>query len=187
MGETGSDYASHGEVQFNNCRVPQSNLLGAQGAGFVLAQDRLGPGRIHHCVRWLGICERAFELMCTWASNRRVAPDTLLGSQQIVQTWIAESRAEIDSARLLVLRTAWKIDHLDASAARDDISLIKFSVAGVLQRVLDRAIQTHGAMGMTDNLPLAYWYRHERAARIYDGPDEVHKLAVARHILKGYK
>jgi alkylation response protein AidB-like acyl-CoA dehydrogenase len=184
MGESGSDYASHGEVQFNNCRVPLSNLLGAQGAGFVLAQDRLGPGRIHHCVRWLGICERAFELMCTWVANRLVAPDKLLGSQQIVQTWIAESRAEIDSARLLVLRTAWKIDTLGASAARDDISLIKFSMAGVLQRVLDRAIQAHGGMGMTDNLPLAYWYRHERAARIYDGPDEVHKIAVARHILR---
>ena len=187
MGDTGSDHASHGEVQFNNCRVPIGNLLGEQGAGFVLAQDRLGPGRIHHCVRWLGICERAFELMCTWASNRLVGPDKLLGSQQIIQTWIAESRAEIDSARLLVLRTAWKIDNLDASAARDDISLIKFSVAAVLQRVIDRAIQTHGGMGMTDNLPLAYWYRHERAARIYDGPDEVHKIAVARHILREYK
>ncbi len=187
MGGTGSDYASHGEVQFNNCRVPQSNRLGVEGMGFVIAQNRLGPGRIHHCVRWLGICERAFELMCTWANQRMVAPDKSLGSQQIIQTWVAESRAEIDAARLLVQRTAWKIDRGDAQAARDDISLIKFYVAGVLQRVLDRAIQAHGAMGMTDNLPLAFWYRHERAARIYDGTDEVHKLSVARHILQEYK
>ncbi len=187
MGETGSDYASHGEIQLNNCRVPQSNRLGPEGAGFVIAQERLGPGRIYHCVRWLGICERSFELMCTWAARRCIAPDKPLSSREIVQAWIAESRAEIDAARLLVQRTAWKIDQQGPYAARDDISLIKFFVAGVLQRVLDRAIQTHGAMGMTDNLPLAYWYSHERATRIYDGPDEVHKVSVARHILKEYE
>jgi len=187
MGDEGSDYASHGEVLFDQCRVPQSNLLGVEGMGFVIAQERLGPGRIHHCMRWIGICERAFDLMCEWAVRRRVSPDNTLGSRQIVQTWIAESRAEINAARLMVLQAAWKIDHEGASAARDEISLIKFYVAGVLQRVLDRAIQTHGAMGMTDNLPLAYWYRHERAARIYDGPDEVHKLSVARHILRRYE
>ena len=187
MGETGSDYASHGEVLFDHCRVPQTNLLGQEGAGFVIAQERLGPGRIHHCMRWIGICERALDLMCEWAARRRTAPDRTLGSHQIVQTWIAESRAEINAARLMVLQTAWKIDHEGQSAARDDVSLIKFYVAGVLQRVLDRAIQVHGAMGMTDNLPLAFWYRHERAARIYDGPDEVHKLSVARHILRQYE
>ena len=187
MGDEGSDYASHGEVLFDQCRVPQSNLLGVEGMGFVIAQERLGPGRIHHCMRWIGICERAFDLMCEWAVRRRVSPDNMLGSRQIIQTWIAESRAEINAARLMVLQAAWKIDREGASAARDEISLIKFYVAGVLQRVLDRAIQTHGAMGMTDNLPLAYWYRHERAARIYDGPDEVHKLSVARHILRRYE
>jgi len=187
MGGAGSDYASHGEVLFDQCRVPQSNLLGGEGAGFVIAQERLGPGRIHHCMRWIGICERAFDLTCEWAARRRTAPDRTLGSHQIVQTWIAESRAEINAARLMVLQTAWKIDREGQSAARDEISLIKFYVAGVLQRVLDRAIQVHGAMGMTDNLPLAYWYRHERAARIYDGPDEVHKLSVARHILRRYE
>jgi alkylation response protein AidB-like acyl-CoA dehydrogenase len=186
MGETGSDYASHGEIQLTNCRVPQSNRLGPEGAGFVIAQDRLGPGRIHHCMRWLGICERAFDLMCEWAAHRNIAPGKSLGTSQIVQAWIAESRAEIEAARLLVLRTAWKIDQQGSFAARDDISLIKFFVAGVLQRVLDRAIQAHGGMGMTDNLPLAYWYRHERATRIYDGPDEVHKISVARHILREY-
>jgi alkylation response protein AidB-like acyl-CoA dehydrogenase len=187
MGGPGSDYASHGEVLFDHCRVPQTHVLGAEGSGFVIAQERLGPGRIHHCMRWIGICERAFDLMCEWAARRRIAPDQTLGSRQIVQTWIAESRAEINAARLMVLQTAWKIDREGQSAARDDISLIKFYVAGVLQRVLDRAIQAHGAMGMTDNLPLAYWYRHERAARIYDGPDEVHKLSVARHILRRYE
>ncbi len=187
MGETGSDYASHGEVLFDQCRVPQTNRLGAEGAGFVIAQERLGPGRIHHCMRWIGICERAFELMCQWAAHRRLSPERTLGTRQLVQSWIAESRAEIDAARLLVLRTAWKIDHEGPYAARDDIGLIKFFVAGVLQRVLDRAIQTHGGMGLTDNLPLAYWYRMERAARIYDGPDEVHKISVARHILREYE
>ena len=187
MGEVGSDYASHGEVQFTSCRVPQTNRLGPEGAGFVIAQQRLGPGRIHHCVRWLGICERAFELMCNWANQRLVAPDKPLSSRQIVQAWIAESRAEIDAARLLVLRTAWKIDRGDTSASREDISLIKFYTAGVLQRVLDRAIQTHGGMGMTDNLPLAFWYRNEWAARIYDGTDEVHKISLAKQILKGYQ
>jgi acyl-CoA dehydrogenase len=187
MGDAGTDYASHGEILFDNCRVPQSNLLGAEGAGFVIAQERLGPGRIHHCMRWIGICERAFDLTCEWAATRRSAPERTLGSRQIVQAWIAESRAEINAARLMVLETAWKIDHEGAYAAREEISLIKFYVAGVLQRVLDRAIQVHGGMGMTDNLPLAFWYRHERAARIYDGPDEVHKLVVARRILRQYE
>jgi alkylation response protein AidB-like acyl-CoA dehydrogenase len=186
MGAPGSDYASHGEIVFDNCRVPQSNRLGPQGAGFIIAQERLGPGRIHHCMRWIGICERAFDLMCQWAASRRVAPEQTLGSQEIVQAWIAESRAEINASRLMVLQAAWKIDREGAPAARDEIALIKFYVAGVLQRVLDRAIQVHGGMGLTDDLPLAYWYRHERAARIYDGPDEVHKIAVARHTLRKY-
>jgi alkylation response protein AidB-like acyl-CoA dehydrogenase len=160
--------------------------LGPEGHGFVIAQERLGPGRIHHCMRWIGICERAFDLMCQWAALRNIAPETPLGSSSIVQAWIAESRAEINAARLMVLQTAWTIDNVGAAAARDEISLIKFYVARVLQRVLDRAIQAHGGMGMTDDTPLAYWYRHERAARIYDGPDEVHKIAVARRILRKY-
>src|SRR5512143_2039367 len=186
MGERGAGWASHCEIAYDDVRVPQSNLLGPEGAGFMIAQERLGPGRIHHCMRWIGICERTFDLMCRWAAGRFIAPGKPLGTREIVQTWIAESRAEINAARLMVLQAAWKIDREGQSAARDEISLIKFYVAGVLQRVLDRAIQVHGAMGMTDNLPLAYWYRHERAARIYDGPDEVHKLAVARHILREY-
>jgi alkylation response protein AidB-like acyl-CoA dehydrogenase len=187
MGEAGSDHHSHAEVIFQDCRVPQSNLLGPEGAGFQIAQERLGPGRIHHCMRWIGIAERALELMCQYATRRRLSSHTMLSDQQAVQFWIAESRAEIDAARLLVLHAAWQIDRVGASAARVEISTIKFFVANMLQRVLDRAIQTHGALGMTDDTPLAHWYRHERAARIYDGPDEVHKWVVARSLLSKYR
>ena len=186
MGDEGSDYASHAEVRYENCRVPQSNLLGREGEGFTIAQQRLGPGRIHHCMRWIGICERAFELMCSYAARRELSPGVLLASRQNVQEWIAESRAEINAARLLVLQTAREIDRQGARAAREDISLIKFFVAGILQKVLDRAIQVHGALGLTDATVLSYWYRHERAARIYDGPDEVHKMVVARSELRKY-
>ena len=186
MGESGSGYSSHAELTFTGVRVPVANRIGEEGAGFALAQERLGPGRIHHCMRWIGISERAFRMMCERAATRELSPGHMLGEQQAVQHWIAESRAEIDAARLLVIDTAQQIEAHGAHAARDRVSLIKFHVAGVLQRVLDRAIQTHGALGMTDDTPLAWWYRHERGARIYDGPDEVHKSAVARRILKGY-
>ncbi len=186
MGERGQGWASHAEIRYDACRVPQSNRLGAEGMGFVIAQQRLGPGRIHHCMRWIGICQRAFDLMCRQAALREIAPGRPLAEMGQVQTWVAESRAAIDAARLLVLQTAQQIDRDGAHAARDSISLIKFHVARVLQDVLDRAIQVHGAMGMTDETPLAFWYRHERAARIYDGPDEVHKRAVATRILKRY-
>jgi alkylation response protein AidB-like acyl-CoA dehydrogenase len=186
MGQEGDDYASHSEIIFDDCRVPQENLLGAEGNGFVIAQQRLGPGRIHHCMRWIGICERAFELMCERAATRQLSPGHPLGCRQIIQEWIAESRAEIHAARLMVLSAAEKIEQAGCNEAREDISLIKFFVAGVLQRVLDRALQIHGALGMTDDLVLSYWYRQERGARIYDGPDEVHKALVARTILKKY-
>ena len=186
MGHEGDDWASHAEVAYEDCRVPADHLLGGDGMGFLIAQDRLGPGRIHHCMRWIGICERAFELMCRRAASREVAPGKPLGTRQMVQEWIAESRAEIDAARLSVLHAAWQIDTLGLHGARDSISAIKFFAANVLQRVLDRAIQTHGALGLTDDLPLAWFYRQERAARIYDGPDEVHKSALARRILKSY-
>ena len=186
MGEEGTDYASHAEVRYENCRVPQSNLLGKEGEGFGIAQERLGPGRIHHCMRWIGICERAFDLMCSYAARRELSPGVLLGSRQNVQEWIAESRAEINAARLLVLKTASAIDRQGAGSVREDISLIKFFVAGILQKVLDRAIQVHGALGLTDATLLSYWYRHERGARIYDGPDEVHKTVVARSVLRKY-
>ncbi|WP_420645819.1 acyl-CoA dehydrogenase family protein [Candidatus Leptofilum sp.] len=186
MGEPGDGWASHGEVRYDEVRVPLTNLLGKEGEGFAIAQERLGPGRIHHCMRWLGICERAFEMMCTYALQREVAPGRPLAGQQTIQNWVAESRAEINAARLLVLATAKKIDEEGQYAARDDISLIKFHVAGLLQTVLDRALQVHGGLGMTDDTPIAYWFRHERAARIYDGPDEVHKWSVARRIFAQY-
>lgn len=186
MGHAGEDYFSHSELRFEECRVPQENLLGSEGAGFAIAQERLGPGRIHHCMRWIGICERAFEMMCARAAERELAPGQPLASRQAVQHWIAESRAEINASRLMVLEAAAKIDRLGQRAARVEISLIKFYVAGVLQRVVDRAMQTHGGLGITDDTPLAHWYRHERAARIYDGPDEVHKSVVARQVLREY-
>ncbi len=186
MGESGSGNFSHAEVMFEDCRVPQINLLGPENAGFVLAQERLGPGRIHHCMRWIGICERAFKLMCQHVVSRELSPGKPLSSRQLIQSWIAECRAEMNASRLMVLDTAEKMDQHGAPAVREEISLIKFYVADVLQKVLDRAIQAHGALGMTDETPLAFWYRHERAARIYDGTDEVHKVAAAKKILKRY-
>ncbi len=186
MGETGWGHISHAEIRYESCRVPAANLIGQEGQGFVLAQERLGPGRIHHCMRWIGICERAFSMMCQRAAARLIGPGKSLGGQQAIQFWIAESRAEITAARYMVLHTAWKIERAGAKAAREDISAIKFYVAGILQKVLDRAIQTHGALGITDDTVLSFWYRHERGARIYDGPDEVHKAVLARQILKNH-
>jgi len=187
MGHEGSDWHSHSEILYQSCRVPQENLLGQEGAGFVIAQERLGPGRIHHCMRWIGICNRAFALMCSRAQNRIIAPDRVLASKQIVQSWIAECAADIQAARLMVLQTAWKIENLGVKEAREDISLIKFFVAGVLEKVVDRALQVHGGLGMSDDTILAFYYRFERAARIYDGVDEVHKISVAKRILREYE
>lgn len=186
MGEPGDGYASHAEVAFDDCRVPKENLLGAQGAGFLIAQERLGPGRIHHAMRWIGIAERSFDLMCTRAATREISPGKPLGTKQMIQDFVAETRAEIDAARLMVLHAAWKMETEGAYAAREQISLIKFFAAKALTSAIDRAIQVHGALGMTDDTILAYYYRHERAARIYDGADEVHKSAVAKRILKRY-
>jgi alkylation response protein AidB-like acyl-CoA dehydrogenase len=184
MGHSGSGWMSHGEVMLHGVRVPDGNLLGPRGAGFRLAQTRLGPGRIHHATRWVGVCERALDMMCRYAVERELAPGKPLGMKQTIQEWIAESRAEIEGARLMVLQAAWKIER--HGEYREDVSLIKFHVANVMQRVLDRAIQVHGGLGVTDDTPLAFWYSHERAARIYDGADEVHKAVVARRILKAY-
>jgi alkylation response protein AidB-like acyl-CoA dehydrogenase len=184
MGHPGEDYESHSEVRFTGCRVPESNRIGEEGAGFVLAQDRLAAGRIHHCMRWIGICERSLELMCERAVRRLIGPDKPLATRHTIQDWIAESRAEINAARLMVLQAAWKIDREGGHAAREEISIIKFYAAGVLERVVNRAIQVHGALGITDDTPLAYWYRFERGARIYDGADEVHKSVVAKRILR---
>jgi alkylation response protein AidB-like acyl-CoA dehydrogenase len=187
MGHAGEDYFSHAEILYQSCRVPRQNLLGPEGQGFVIAQERLGPGRIHHCMRWIGICNRTFDLMCSRAVNRAISPDKTLAMKQIIQSWIAECAADIRSARLMVLHTAWTIENLGIKEARQDISLIKFVVANVMLKVIDRALQVHGGLGMTDDTIIAFFYRHERAARIYDGADEVHKVSVARRILRGYE
>jgi len=188
MGHKGSDYYSHGEILYQSCRVPVTNLLGREGQGFVMAQDRLGPGRIHHCMRWLGICRRAFDLMCSRANSRVISPDgKTLASRQTIQNWVAESAAEIESAKLLVLNSAWQIDNVGAAKARDSIAMIKFVVANTMNRVVDRALQVHGGLGMTDDTILAFFYSHDRAARIYDGADEVHKTSLAKRILKSYQ
>ena len=187
MGHAGEDYFSHSEILYHSCRVPRASLLGPQGHGFVIAQERLGPGRIHHCMRWIGVCNRAFDLLCSRAVSRPIAPGETLADKDIVQAWVAECAAEIRAARLLILHTAWKIERLGWKEARQDISMIKFVVANTMQRVIDRALQVHGGLGMTDDTLLAFFFRHERAARIYDGPDEVQKLSLARRILRDYR
>ncbi len=187
MGHAGKGYFSHGEIIYRNCRVPLENILGAEGQGFVMAQDRLGPGRIHHCMRWIGVCNRAFDMMCRRAVERTIAPGKKLASRQIIQGWIAECAAEIHAARLMVLHAAWMIDNNGASAARKEISMIKYVVANTMQKVLDTAIQIHGGLGMSADTVLAYFWCHERGARIYDGADEVHKQSVAKRILRDYR
>jgi alkylation response protein AidB-like acyl-CoA dehydrogenase len=187
MGDVGEGYLSHAELRYNNVRIPATYRLGPEGGGFMIAQQRLGPGRIHHCMRWIGLAERALDMMCKRVQARALTNDKVLASRQAIQYWIAESRAEIDASRLMVMDCARKIDEQGAYAARVEVSTIKFYVAGMLGRVLDRSVQAHGALGITDDLPLSSWYRHERAARIYDGPDEVHKARVAREILKNYR
>lgn len=188
MGHAGSGHASHGEIIYQSCRVPAANLLGPQGAGFAIAQERLGPGRIHHCMRWLGIAQRSFDLMCAHANERQITPQgETLADRQIIQIWAAELEAEIRGARLQTLHAAWMIDQHGAKAARNEISAIKFSVANTMLKAVDTAIQVHGALGVTDDTILSYWYRHERAARIYDGADEVHKTSLGKRILGRYR
>jgi acyl-CoA dehydrogenase len=163
--------------------VPLANTLGEPGDGFRIAQKRLGPGRIHHVMRWLGQMQRAFELMCTYALERE-AFGGKLAEKQTVQNWIAESAAEIQACRLMTMQAAKRIDEGDE--ARVEISLIKFYAARVLGEVVDRAIQVHGGLGLTDDTPLALMYRMARGGRVYDGPDEVHKAVVARRVLRSF-
>ena len=186
MGDPGEGWGSHAEIWYRGVRVPVENRLGPEGAGFLIAQERLGPGRIHHCMRWIGICERVFDTTCRHITTRKIGDDKTLASRQIAQAWIAEARAEIDASRLMVLKAAWTIEKKGFSAARDQVSLIKFYVADVMLRLVDRAIQLHGALGITSDTVLAFYYVHERGARIYDGPDEVHKMVVAKRILARY-
>jgi acyl-CoA dehydrogenase len=176
----------HSEVKYENVRIPRENLVGRRGRAFEIAQARLGPGRIHHCMRWLGQARRAFDMLCEW-SLQREAFGGPLASKQTVQNWIADSAAEMQAARLMTLHAAWVIDQQGAAAARREIALIKFYGAKVLHDVIDRAIQAHGSWGYSSDLPLEEMYRHARAARIYDGPDEVHRQSVARSVLREYR
>jgi alkylation response protein AidB-like acyl-CoA dehydrogenase len=183
MGHAGRGWSTHCEVRYTSVRVPVENTLGEPGDGFRIAQKRLGPGRIHHVMRWLGQMQRAFELLCT-RSLEREAFGGPLAEKQTVQNWIADSAAEIHACRLMTLDAAHKIDAGDE--ARVEISAIKFYAARVLGDVIDRAIQVHGALGLTDETPLAKMAQLARGGRIYDGPDEVHRMVVARRILKAF-
>jgi acyl-CoA dehydrogenase len=183
MGHEGKGWTTHCEVRYTNVRVPVANTLGAEGAGFLIAQKRLGPGRIHHVMRWLGQMQRAFELMCEYALQRETSSGPLSG-KQTVQNWIADSYAEIQACRFMTLDAAHKIDSGDE--ARVEVSAIKFYAAKVLNDVIDRAVQVHGARGLTDETPLAGMLMQARAGRIYDGPDEVHRQVVAKRILKAF-
>ncbi len=179
-------YGNHAEISYENVRVPTQALLGAQGAGFLIAQQRLYPGRIHHCMRWLGVARRAFDMLCERALYRETHGG-VLAKHQTVQNWIADSAAELQAARLLTLQAAWKMDTQGVLAARQDIAIIKFYGARVLHDVIDRALQAHGSLGYSTDMPLEAMYRYARAARIYDGPDEVHRASVAKQILRGYE
>ncbi len=178
-------FGNHAEILYEDVRVPAMNLVGREGDGFVLAQARLGPGRIHHCMRWLGQSKRAFDMLCE-RSVSRFAHGSLLAEKQTVQNWIADSMAEMHAARLMTLQAAWKMDKEGAAAARNEIAMIKYYGATVLYNVIDRALQVHGSLGYSADMPLEAMYRAARAARIYDGPDEVHRQTVARRALKGY-
>ncbi len=176
----------HAEIRYEGVRLTQENLLGEEGAGFALAQKRLGPGRLHHCMRWLGQGQRAFDMMCERAQSR-YSHGSLLADKQTIQGWIADSAAELLAARLMTLYAAWKLDNGGLSLARAEISMIKYFGAQVLYDVVDRSLQTHGGLGYSTDLPLEAMYRYARAARIYDGPDEVHRGVVARRLLRGYE
>jgi acyl-CoA dehydrogenase len=182
----GPRFGGHSEIIYRDVRVPYENLVGNEGDGFVLAQQRLGPGRIHHCMRWLGQSRRAFDMLCERAVSR-FTHGSYLAEKQTIQNWVAESAAEMQAARLMTLFAAWKMDTEGAAKARVEIAMIKYFGAQVLYNVIDRALQVHGSLGFSTDLPLEAMYRHARAARIYDGPDEVHKVTVARKILKGYQ
>jgi acyl-CoA dehydrogenase len=173
------------EIRFDDVRVPVTNLLGEEGGGFAIAQARLGPGRIHHCMRAIGMAERALELMCRRAVSR-TAFGKELARQGVIQHWIAQARIEIEQARLLVLKTAWLIDAHGKEAARNEISAIKAAIPRMALKVIDRAIQVHGAAGVSQDTPLADLYAGVRTLRIADGPDEVHEMVIARRELKRF-
>jgi acyl-CoA dehydrogenase len=180
------DNEGHCELVFEDVRVPVDHLLGEEGGGFAMAQARLGPGRIHHCMRAIGVAERALELMCRRV-RERTAFGKLLADQGVIQQWVADSRIEIEQVRLLVLKTAWLMDTVGNKGARIEISAIKVAAPDVALRVIDRAIQAHGALGVSNDAPLASMYAHVRTLRLADGPDEVHRMSVARRELRKYE
>src|SRR5579885_2536302 len=184
MGHAGG--GGHCEIVYKDCRVPVTNLLGEEGSGFAIAQARLGPGRIHHCMRMIGVAERALELMCKRAATR-YTHGSFLAEKANVQQWIADSRIEIDATRLMVMHAAWKIDTVGKREARQEIAEIKVQAANMVMQVLDRAIQLHGALGMTDDTPIARFWREQRAMRIVDGPDEVHRMQIARREVRRWQ
>ncbi len=181
MGHSGG--GGHCEIRYEDCRVPVANRLGPEGAGFAIAQARLGPGRVHHCMRCIGGAQRAYEIMVDYAANRKVGGEPL-GNKQFIQDFIAISKMEIDQARLFTLYTAWKMDTVGKKAAAQEISMIKVIAANLLMNVCDRAIQTMGSLGVSDDTPVAAMWRNGRSLRIADGPDEVHKMVIARRELK---
>ena len=184
MGHTGG--GGHCEIRYEDCRVPATNVLGGEGGGFAIAQARLGPGRIHHCMRCIGAAERSLELMCKRA-NTRYTHGSLLAEKSVIQNWVAESRMEIEQARLLTLYAAWKMDTVGKKEARQEIAMIKVVAANMMMTVLDRAIQTFGAMGVSDDTPIARMWRDGRSMRLADGPDEVHKMTIARRELRRWQ
>jgi len=184
MGHAGG--GGHCEIQYHNCRVPAKNLLGPEHGGFMIAQARLGPGRIHHCMRCIGMAERAYEIMCRYV-NQRESHGSPLAEKQFVQEWVATSKMEILQARLLTQYAAWKMDTAGKREARQELSMCKVVVPNMTMRVLDRAIQSMGALGVSDYTPVAAMWRNARSLRIADGPDEVHKMVIARRELKEYR
>lgn len=183
FGYNDRDHGGHAELTFTDVRVPATNLIGAEGEGFAIAQARLGPGRIHHCMRSIGIAERAVEMMCKRASER-VAFGKPIAEQGVVRDWIAESRVRIEQLRLLVLKTAWLMDTVGNRGAHAEIQAIKIATPQTVEWILDKAIQTHGAGGLSQDFPLAEWFAGVRTLRFADGPDEVHKNALARNEIK---
>jgi acyl-CoA dehydrogenase len=186
FGFTDGPHGGHAEVEFRNARVPAANLIASEGDGFAIAQARLGPGRIHHCMRQIGAAERALELMCRRATQRHAFGGPLAG-QGVIQDWIAEARVRIESARLLVLKTAWLMDTVGNKGAHTEIQAIKIATPAMAEWVIDKAIQVHGAAGVSQDFPLAHLWASARTLRFADGPDEVHKRSLARRELKKYQ
>jgi acyl-CoA dehydrogenase len=180
------DPEGHGELRFTDVRVPQSNIIAAPGAGFLIAQARLGPGRIHHCMRAIGAAERALELMCARADERETFGKPV-STRSNIRDWIAEARIEIEMARLYVMKTAWLVDTVGGKNARVEVAGIKVAVPNIALKIIDRAIQVHGGAGVSDDFPLAWMWAHMRTLRLADGPDEVHKLSIARRELRAQR